>query len=347
MTSLWPRLAGLRLVVEGVALDRLAAEPSWGFERSTTLVRLQGAGEEGLGEDVSVMPGDEADALHVLQPALPLAGTWTLDAFCDHLATVEQWPAAPQWDMARRWRNWAFESAALDLALRQAGRALHEVLDLEPRPVRFVNSLGLGDPPSTATIADRLERYPSVGFKLDAVPSWTPEIMTALAVLGGVETIDFKGRYGLEVPDEAALVALYEAVLVAFPDVLLEDPHDLPEIAALLAPHSARVAFDAPVARASDVASATVNVKPSRIGGLRPLFELYAHCAANGVAMYGGGMGELGVARGQIELLASLFHPDGPNDVAPSAFNALVPPAGLPSSPLEPRPEPAGFRRRS
>ena len=36
--------------------------------------------------------------------------------------------------------------------------------------------------------------------------------------------------------------------------------------------------------------------------------------------MYGGGMGENGVGRGQIQLLASLFHPDGPNDVAPSAL---------------------------
>ena len=33
--------------------------------------------------------------------------------------------------------------------------------------------------------------------------------------------------------------------------------------------------------------------------------------------MYGGGMGELGVARGQIQLLAAMFSPDGPNDIAP------------------------------
>jgi hypothetical protein len=36
---------------------------------------------------------------------------------------------------------------------------------------------------------------------------------------------------------------------------------------------------------------------------------------------YGGGMGELGIGRGQIELLAALFHADAPNDVAPSAYN--------------------------
>ena len=56
----------------------------------------------------------------------------------------------PEWKMAHRWRNWSYESSARDLALRQAGEALHEVLGLEPRPVTFVNSLGLGDPASPA-----------------------------------------------------------------------------------------------------------------------------------------------------------------------------------------------------
>ena len=105
-----------------------------------------------------------------------------------------------------------------------------------------------------------------------------------------------------------------------------------------------RLSFDAPIARASDVRTPTINVKPMRIGSLEPLFELYAHCDAHGVAMYGGGMGERGIARGQIELLAMLFHPDTPNDVAPSLFNEPEPPAGLPQSPLDPGSPPAGFR---
>ena len=54
----------------------------------------------------------------------------------------------PECDIARRWRNWAFESAALDLALNQAGRRSTRSLGREPRPLRFVNSLGLGDPPT-------------------------------------------------------------------------------------------------------------------------------------------------------------------------------------------------------
>jgi len=56
-------------------------------------------------------------------------------------------------------------------------------------------------------------------------------------------------------------------------------------------------------------------------------------------------MGELGVARGQIQLLAALFSPDAPNDIAPPGFNALEPAEGLPPSPLAPDPAPAGFRR--
>jgi hypothetical protein len=41
-------------------------------------------------------------------------------------------PEPPEWDGALRFRQWAFESAALDLALRQAGRSLHDVLGLTP-----------------------------------------------------------------------------------------------------------------------------------------------------------------------------------------------------------------------
>jgi L-alanine-DL-glutamate epimerase-like enolase superfamily enzyme len=331
---IWERVAGLSLVVDGYTLERLEASERYGYDRTTTQMRLSGAGQEGVGEDV--MPfAENHDALHAAGAYLDLAGEWTLASFCEHLAAVDQWPEPPPWDMARAWRNWAFESAALDLALRQAGLGLAEVLGRSPQPVRFVNSLGLGDPPSAAGIAARREGYPTVGFKLDAAAAWNSEIVAELAALGCVETVDFKGRYGLEVEDEAALVAMYRVVLAAFPSALLEDPHELDAVEALLEPVRDRVSFDAPIHRASDVGpTRTINVKPSRIGGLRPLFEIYEWCAEHGVAMYGGGMGELGIGRGQIELLAALFHPDAPNDVAPSAFNAEDLPDGLPSSPL-------------
>jgi L-alanine-DL-glutamate epimerase-like enolase superfamily enzyme len=346
--SLWPRVADLPLVVEGCEYDRLHAVLAYGFERITTHVRLVGAGADGLGEDVSIFRED-GTTLHERSPALPLAGEWTLAGFCDRVATLELFSQPPEWEGALRFRNWAFESAALDLALRQAGRPLHDVLGLEPRPVRFVNSLGLGPEPSIEPVRRRLARSPDVHFKLDAEATWAPGLVDELAATGAVDTVDFKGQYGFEVEDPAALGALYDRVLAAFPDAYLEDPHDLPEVAQRLGDHLERVSYDAPIRSAEDIdatplAARVVNVKPSRIGSLRALFDVYARCAREGRPMYGGGMGELGVGRGQIELLAALFHADAPNDVAPSAYNEDDPPGALPASPLAPRPVATGFR---
>jgi hypothetical protein len=346
--SLWSRLAGLVLVIEGCEYDRLHAVLAYEFARVTTQVRLVGAGTDGLGEDVSVFRED-GSALHETRPSLPLEGEWTLASFCDHLAALELWPEPPARDVARRFRNWGFESAALDLALRQAGRSLHDVLGLTPRPVRFVNSLGLGETPSIEPLRRRLARSPGVHFKLDAEATWGPALVEEVAATGAVDTIDFKGQYGFEVKDPEALAALYDSVLDAFPDAYLEDPHDLPGIEQRLAGHLERVSYDAPIRGAQDIgatplAARIVNVKPSRIGSLRRLFDVYARCARERRPMYGGGMGELGAGRGQIELLAALFHADAPNDVAPSAYNEDDPPGALPPSPLTPRPEATGFR---
>jgi len=346
--SLWPRLAELPLVVESCEYEPLRAVLAYGFDRITTQVRLVGGGTDGLGEDVGVFEED-GTTLHERQPALPLAGEWTLGSFCEHLATLPLWPEPPEWDVALRFRNWAFESAALDLALRQAGRPLHGVLGLEPRPVRFVNSLGLGKPPTIEPLRRRLDRSPAVHFKLDAEATWSPALVDEVAATGAVDTIDFKGQYGLEVEDPEALLALYDHALAVLPDAYLEDPHDLPGVAERLADHLDRTSYDAPIRTADDIGSTPlaariVNVKPSRIGSLRPLFDVYARCAREARPMYGGGMGELGVGRGQIELLASLFHADAPNDVAPSAYNEDDPDEGLPGSPLPTRAAATGFR---
>jgi hypothetical protein len=346
--SLWPRLAELPLLIEACEYERLHAVLEPEFERVTTQVRLIGAGTDGLGEDISVFRED-GTTLHEAWPSLPLAGEWTLAGFCDHLATLELWREPPEWAGAVRFRNWAFESAALDLALRQAGRSLHDALGLEPQPVRFVNSLGLGEEPSIEPVRRRLARSPGVRFKLDAAVSWAPALVDEVAATGAVDTIDFKGLYGFEVKDPEALGGLYDHVIAAFPDAYLEDPHELPEIAQRLGDHLERVSYDSPIRDAADIgatplAARVVNVKPSRIGSLRALFDVYARCVREHRPMYGGGMGELGVARGQIELLAALFHADAPNDVAPSAYNQDDPPGVLPASPLAPRPEVTGFR---
>ena len=87
-----------------------------------------------------------------------------------------------------------------------------------------------------------------------------------------------------------------------------------------------------------------INSKPSRFGSLQELLSIYAWCEENGIAIYGGGQGEVGVGRGQIQYLASLFHPDTPNDTAPSGYNDPAVPEGMPTSPMDPVPSATGFR---
>ncbi|HET6550964.1 MAG TPA: hypothetical protein VFG79_21040 [Solirubrobacter sp.] len=347
--SPWERLSALPVVIESYEFERRHATMAHGFERVTTVVRLLGGGAEGLGEDVTPH-GEEDNTLHLARPELPLAGEWTLGSLCAHLAELDLWPLPATWEPMKRWRNWAFESAALDLALNQAGRALHEVVGREPRPVRFVNSLGLGEPPTFDPIRRRLDAHPGLRFKLDVTADWTQELIAQVAATGAVDILDFKGHYNLEIADEAKLLAMAESAIAAFPDALLEDGHDLPGVTDLLRPHEHRISYDAPIRTVADLDATplrprAVNIKPCRVGYLRSLFDLYAEVETRGLIAYGGGMGELDVGRGQIQLLASLFHPDGPNDTAPGGYNADTPAADLPDSPMPPHPAPTGFRR--
>jgi L-alanine-DL-glutamate epimerase-like enolase superfamily enzyme len=347
--SLFDTVADLPLVVEEYALERLERDVSSAFTRVTTVVRLFGIGTEGVGEDV-VYDAEDHDVMQEAGPGLPLAGDWTLGSFCDHLATLDLFPRPPQHDVSRRYRTWTFESAALDLALRQAGLPLHEALGREPRPMRFVVSLRLGQPSTMEPLRRRLDLYPDLQFKLDPTNDWDDGLVAEVAATGAVESVDFKGHYSGTVVDVVADPALYERVLRALPEAWIEDPHSgVPEIDAILEPHRDRVSWDAPIHSVDDILALPwppklVNVKPSRLGGLRSLFAAYEHCEAHGIRMYGGGQFELGPGRGQIQYLASLFHPDGPNDVAPSGYNDVDPPAGLPDSPLAPQPSSVGFR---
>ncbi len=77
-----------------------------------------------------------------------------------------------------------------------------------------------------------------------------------------------------------------------------------------------------------------MNCKPSRFGTLEKLFEFYATCEDRNIALYAGGQFELGVGRRQNLRLASIFHPDASNDIAPLPYHQDPPPADSPSSPL-------------
>ncbi len=347
--STFDLLADLPLEVDGYTLEGLSAQVSSGFERLTTVVHLHGGGAEGLGEDVVYDSVDHV-ALQEAGPVHDLAGRRTLGEFCELTDSLDLFPAEPQRDVSRLYRRWTFHSAALDLALRQSGRALHDVLGRPPQPMTFVVSLRLGEPPTLAPIESRLAAYPTLRFKLDPTSSWTPELIAQIAGTGAVDSVDFKSLYRGTVVDQPPDPVLYERVVEAFPNAWIEDPDVVTaETAAVLAEHHDRITWDAPIHSIDDIealpfAPKMVNIKPSRIGGLPKLCATYDYCAERGIGAYGGGQFELGVGRGQAQYLASVFHPHTPNDLAPSAFNQNEPPPGLPSSPLPPAPSDIGFR---
>jgi hypothetical protein len=316
----------LKLVVDGVELEPLA-HPLGFMTRRTTVVHLHGAGLEGLGEDVSY---EEDIQLEFTEGALPpLAGEHTLASFS---ALVADQPS---------YRPWGLESAALDLALRQAGTSLAEAVGREPQPLRYVVS--------QKAVHEWRALYPALRFKLDASDSWTDEVVAELAATGAVDVVDLKGLYEGEWVDATPSAELYGRVAEAFPEAWLEDPRLTEETDPVLEPHRRRITWDYPIRSVADVEAlpfppVCLNSKPSRFGSVERLFDFYDYCAEHEIALYGGGQFELGPGRSQIQHLASLFHPDGPNDVAPREFNTGGPRPGLPESPLPPPgPEP-GFR---
>jgi hypothetical protein len=351
--STYERVADLPLTIDDYALEGLSKTVSSGFERITTVIRLRGAGEEGVGEDVTY-EGALQTAQQEHGPQLPLAGQWNFDSFSKHLAQTDLFPAgAPDREVYRNYRRWAFESAALDLALRQAGASLADAVERGLGPVTFVVSSRMGDPPTIAPVTSRLSRYPDLRFKLDATPDWDDALIEGLIESGAVDSIDFKGTYKGTVVDTETDPDFYRRIAEAFPDAWLEDPDLETEAArAALQPFNDRITWDAPIHSTDDILAMpvrprTVNLKPSRFGSVRALFEGYDFCEERGMGAYGGGQYELGPGRGQIQYLAALFHPDAPNDIAPSGYDAIEPEPGLPASPLNPDPEPTGFRRRS
>jgi L-alanine-DL-glutamate epimerase-like enolase superfamily enzyme len=342
-------LAGLPLMIDGYTLEGLSRRVSTGFRRFTTVFRLAGAGHEGLGEDVTYEVAEQRRLVRG-GALLPLAGDWTLDGFSRALNELDLFPdGAPAHETSRTYRRWALESAALDLALRQAGSPLHDVLGRDPCPVRFVVSLHLGPEPSCKPLERRLTACPALRFKLDATSEWDAPLLDCLARGDRVDAVDFKGFYQGTLAATRTDPDLYHRVADALPSAWLEDP-DLshPAAAAALHAHRNRVTWDAPIHSADDIAAQpwpaqTVNIKPSRFGTLAAVLDAYDHCAAHGIGVYGGGQYELGPGRGQIQYLAALFHPDAPNDIAPPDYDQPTPMPDVPCSPMTIIPAAIGF----
>jgi hypothetical protein len=262
---------------------------------------MRGLGCEGRGEDVTFQA---ADLLRQPPPHQSWARVATVGDLWDRLDANDLFERPPEFAVVQNYRRWALEAAALDLALRQSGLSLADLVGVPLRPVRFVVS-----PPRR-----QFDRFRAARLKIDAA-----ELEPGLAV----DIVDFKLCGDRALAGRARLL---------YPDALFEDP-PVPF-------DDGKVSWDIPIHSVDDLRRlpsrpAAINVKPARLGSLRALFALYEECAREGIAVYGGGQHELGPGRRQIQLLASLFHADAPNDVAPVGYNdAGAAPDSLSKSPL-------------
>ena len=191
--ALWDSVAGLTVKVDGYSLERRESATPSGWTRVTTTVVLEGDGATGEGEDVTY-----ENELHDGVPAdLVLTGTWSLDDLSDRLGKEES--------LAEGFRRWAFESAALDLALRQNELGLGAALGRRELPVRFAVS--------TRAAPERwLEFAPGLEFKLDAEKDWDLPLLRRLHELDRVRVVDLKAYYHGTAVDLAPDPELYRAI---------------------------------------------------------------------------------------------------------------------------------------
>ena len=348
--DLHDRLAALEVLVEGTAVEALSLDTASGWTRRTSVVVLSGGGAQGRGEDVTYAGPDHDDLQAGRIDLTALQGRRTLGELFAVLDGLELFLAPPAEAKAHRYRRWAFESAALDLALTQAGTDLATVVGRAPAPLAFGASLfldGALDGPGFARLEELRERLPDTRFKLDWAPGWDAVTLARLADLGAVDVVDLKGHYLGDFRGPEPNPDAYRAVADALPEAWLEDawlgggmggPWQGPTWQAL-EPFAERLTWDAPFGGLADLTALpveprAVNVKPSRFGTLAELLAVLDHCVRRGIGAYAGGQFELGVGRAQLQLLAALFFPGGANDCAPSSYNDRDLPVGLPGSPL-------------
>jgi hypothetical protein len=342
-TGLYSQLRQLPVTVEDVTLEERRIETG---ERTfaRTIFQIYGDESTGYGEEVS--PHIEAhEQLRTEELSLP-KGIHTIGTYTT--ALDKQPPLSEvEYEGDRSYLRWGIESAVLDLALKQADKTLADILNESFTPVNFVASVNFGDPPDTDSVHRLLERVPKLGLKIDVTEELSGPQLEELATTGAVRVLDLKGQYGPETGAPAD-PELYEWLFELFPDVLIEDPTVTDETRGILTEQADRISWDAPIRGVDDIEAcpwkpSTINVKPCRFGSLETLCHVLEYAGEHDIELYGGGMFELDAGRAHSQAIASLFYPDGPNDLAPPAYHQFEGVDSLPVSPLDPPSNPRGI----
>ena len=279
--------------------------------KDALLVRVITPDAEGWGECVALAEplyssewADGAQALirGFLAPMVLAAGDVTASQVAKILEPIKGHPMAKA----------AVEMGILDAELRSVGMALSTFLGAVVDRVPSGVSVGIMD--SIPELLDAVGGYLDAGYvriKLKIEPGWDTEPVRAV-----------RERFGPDVPLQVDANTAYTradarhlARLDPFDLLLIEQPlaeDDLRGHAELARQITTPVCLDESITSARSAADAiaigacrVVNVKPGRVGGYLEARRVAAVCAAQGVAVWCGGMVETGLGRAANAALAA------------------------------------------
>ena len=199
--SLYDRVADLELVIDDHRYERLEqATPALHPRLDRRRAGRRGRGGPRRGRR-STSPAPTTRC-----PSADLRGAHTIRSLSARLDAMDRFPGVDEvpamWQAMADYRRWAFESAALDLALRQAGMSLGTRSGSSTAPVRFCVSAAR--PGGVAGASTRRWSSSSTRRRTGA-----REYMERLQATGRVACVDLKSYYEGTVVDNPPDRRLY------------------------------------------------------------------------------------------------------------------------------------------
>jgi O-succinylbenzoate synthase len=204
------------------------------------------------------------------------------------------------------------EMACWDALARSQGQPLRSLLG--GRRAEILSGVSLGIENQIEPFLDQIERYQEEGYrriKLKIAPGWDVEVVQRVRARFPTIPLQVDANSAYTLDDLPALKVLDDFDLLLIEQPLAHD--DIIDHARLQAALKTPICLDESIHSADDARKALdlgacqiINIKVSRVGGLREAKRVHDLCFARGVPVWCGGMHEFGIGRAANVAIASL-----------------------------------------
>jgi O-succinylbenzoate synthase len=300
-------------------------ETSFGrtYEREIVLVKVYGEGEHGWGE---CTVGENPFFSHEC-----VAGAWMMIrdfvapmVLGKEFAKPEDIPVMTGRIRGNQMARAAVECAVWDLAARQQGKPLWQLLGGTQEEINCGVSLGLED--TDAAMLKKVEKEVAVGYqriKIKIKPGRDYEMIKALRAEYPTITMSVDANSAYSLNDIELLKHMDEFNLL-----MIEQPlayNDIIDHAALQPQLKTAICLDESITSADDARKAIalgacriINIKLGRVSGHTEARKLQAHCRERNIPNWCGGMLEAGIGRAHNIHMSTLPGFTLPGDVSAS-----------------------------